>query len=68
MRLPPWLRSLTDNDSRLHKSVHKDAAWLVVTSLHTEYSDGTICISEVFQAVVKGGESHSCHVPDGPDR
>lgn len=68
MRLPPWLRAITDNDSRLHKLVQKDAVWRVVTLLHIEPPNGTICIVKVFRAVVRGGESHFRHVPGGLDR
>jgi hypothetical protein len=68
MRLPPRLRAITHNDSRLHKLVQRDAVWLVVTFLHIEPPDGTICTAEVFRAVVRGGESHFCHVSDGLDR
>jgi hypothetical protein len=68
MRLPPRLRAITHNDSRMHKLVQRDAVWRVVTLLHIEPPDGTICTAEVFRAVVRGGESHSCHVLDGLDR
>lgn len=51
MRLPPWLRAITDNDSRLHKLVQRNAVWRVVTLLRIiEPPNGTICNAEVFRA------------------